>query len=226
MQDKPSHELPSFAAYLNKVFRFRDALATLQDARLNPEIPPQAVFLAAFYGFVFRCRSFQELEADLARRYFRDWIEAPRSFDDDTLCYSLTGFALEPLERMLVEVNRRLKRNKAFDVGRVQGRIVAALDGIEVLSSFSRCCESCLQRRVLYPNPEGPPTERIQYYHRAVGCQIVSSPVKPYWPSSGSSPAKERIPPLYGSCAACRTSTAAASSTSCCWIRFIPRPPC
>jgi hypothetical protein len=209
MQDKPNHELPSFAAYLNKVFRFHDALATLQDARLDPEIPPQAVFLAAFYGFVFRLRSFQQLEADLAERYFRDWIGAPRSFDDDTLRYSLTGFALQPLEQMLVDVNRRLKRNKAFDAGRVQGRIVAALDGIEVLSSFSRCCESCLQRRVLYPNPDGPPVERIQYYHRAVGCQIVSSPVKPLlaleWvqPGEGEDTAAlrllRRLPQLYGS---------------------------
>jgi len=209
MQDNPSHELPSFAAYLNKVFRFRDALPALRDARLDPEISPQAVFLAAFYGFVFRLRSFQELEADLAQRYFRNWIEAPRSFDDDTLRYSLSGFSLEPLERMLVGINRRLKRNKAFDAGRVQGRIVAALDGIEVLSSFSRCCESCLQRRVLYPNPEGPPTERIQYYHRAVGCQIVSSPVKPLlaieWlqPGEGEDTAAlrllRRLPDLYGS---------------------------
>jgi predicted N-formylglutamate amidohydrolase len=45
---------------------------------------------------------------------------------------------VEPLEAMLVDTNRRLKRSKAFDPGRVQGRLVAALDGIEVLSSFSR----------------------------------------------------------------------------------------
>ena len=98
----------------------------------------------------------------------------------------------------------------------MQGRIVAALDGIEVLSSFSRCCESCLQRRVLYPNPEGPPVERIQYYYRAVGCQIVSSPVKPLlaieWlrPGEGEDTAAlrllRRLPELYGS----------RFSTSCC----------
>jgi hypothetical protein len=45
------------------------------------------------------------------------------------------------LERMLVEVNRRLKGNKALDPGRLQGRRVAALDGIEILSSQSRCGE-------------------------------------------------------------------------------------
>jgi len=53
--------------------------------------------------------------------------------------------------------------------GRVQGRIVAALDGIEVLSSYSRSCDSCLQRRVLVKNQAGRKVEQIQYYHRRRG---------------------------------------------------------
>jgi len=36
---------------------------------------------------------------------------------------------------MWVDVNRRVKRGQAFDEGRVPGRWVAALDGIQVLSS-------------------------------------------------------------------------------------------
>ena len=60
----------------------------------------------------------------------RQWIGAERAFRDDTLRYSLCGFDLSPLENMLVYVNRCLKRSKAFDDGRIQGRIVAALDGI------------------------------------------------------------------------------------------------
>ena len=107
----------------------------LTDARHDPEIPPQATFLAMFHGFVFRLPSVQQLEADLAEPYLQQWVGVKRAFRDDALRYSLCGFALEPLEQMWVDVNRRLKRNKASDAGRVQGRIVAALDGIEVLSS-------------------------------------------------------------------------------------------
>jgi hypothetical protein len=62
-------------------------------------------------------------------------MAARRAFQDDVLRYSLNGFSLPPLEHMLVQVNRTLKRNKVFDAGRVDGHIVAALDGIEVLSS-------------------------------------------------------------------------------------------
>ncbi len=208
MQDRPSHTLPSFDAYVDKVFHLREALSSLRDARQHPDIPPAAVFRALFYGFVFRLRSFKELEADLAQPQLQQHLGASRPFRDDTLRYSLASFATEPLEQMLVTVNRQLKRNKALDPGRVQGPLVAALDGIEVLSSFSRCCSDCLQRRVNCTAADGQPVERIQYYHRAVGCQMVSSPVKAFlgleWVAPGEGEDKAalrllaRLPDLYG----------------------------
>jgi hypothetical protein len=207
-QDRPTHELLSFARYLNKVFDFRATAATLTDSRLDPDIPPSAVFLAAFHGFAFRLSSFQQLEAELNQPALQRWIGADRAFRDDVLRYSLSGFQVEGLQRMLIQVNRTLKRNKALDTGRVQGRIVAALDGIEVLSSYSRCCDSCLERRVSV-RKAGVKVEQVQYYHRAVGCQIISSPAKPFlaleWlqPGEGEDTAALRLlgklPDLYGS---------------------------
>ena len=207
-QDRPAHRITSFARYLNKVFDFRTLAGTLTDSRVVPEISPAAVFLATFHGFVFRLPSFQQMETELAQPALQRWVGADRAFRDDVLRYSLSGFSLSGLETMLVHVNRTLKRNKAFDTGRVQGRIVAALDGIEVLSSYSRCCESCLQRRVVV-RKNGIKTEQLQYYHRAVGCQIISSPVKAFlafeWlqPNEGEETAAlrllGRLPELYGS---------------------------
>ncbi len=207
-QEQPTHELPSFARYLNKVFDFRAAVATMADARLAPEIPPSAVFLAAFHGFVFRLRSFQQLEAEISHPAFQNWIGAPRAFRDDVLRYSLCGFSLPPLETMLVTVNRTLKRNKVFDEDRVQGCIVAALDGVEVLSSYSRCCDACMERRVSV-RKGGIKVEQVQYYHRAVACQIISSPVKAVlaieWLQPGESEDSaalrllHKLPEVYGS---------------------------
>jgi hypothetical protein len=209
MPGRPNHTLPSFDAYVDKVFHLREALSALRDARQDPDIPPAVVFRALLYNFVFRLHSFKELEADLAQPQLQRHIGAPRSFRDDTLRYSLAGFATAPLEQMLVAVNRQLKRNKAFDPGRVQGHLVAALDGIEILSSFSRCCSDCLQRRVTCTTVDGQSVERIQYYHRAVGCQIVSSPIKAFlgieWVAPGEGEDKAalrllaRLPDLYGS---------------------------
>ena len=140
-QDKPVHEFSSFARYLNKVFNFRATAAALTDSRVAPEIPPAAVFLAAFHGFAFRLPSFQQLEAELTQPV-QQWIGAGRAFRDDVLRYSLSGFHWKAGADAGAG-NRTLKRNKALDTGRVQGRIVAALDGMEVLSSYSRCCDSC-----------------------------------------------------------------------------------
>ena len=204
-----THTLPSFSAYLNKGFDLRTHARRMRDARTHPEISPASVFLALLHGFVFRLPSFQQLDNELAHSHLQRWIGAERAFRDDTLRYSLCGFEVGPLEAMLVDINRRLKRGKAFDPGRVQGRLVAALDGIEVLSSFSRHCESCLERRVSRKDQAGRKIEEIQYYHRAVGCQMVHSPVKPFlaleWlrPGEGEETAAlrllTRLPDLYGS---------------------------
>jgi len=206
--DTRTHDISSFARYLNKVFDFRAAAAGLTDSRVAPQIAPASVFLAVFHGFVFRLPSFQQLEAELLQPALQRWVGADRAFRDDVLRYSLSGFSLEPLETILVHVNRTLKRNKAFDTGRVQGRMIAALDGIEVLSSYSRCCDSCQERRVKV-RINGIKTEQVQYYHRAVGCQIVGSPAKSFlafeWlrPNEGEETAAlrllRRIPDLYGS---------------------------
>src|SRR5258708_2711216 len=139
-QDRPDHELPSFARYLNKVFDFRAVSAGLTDSRRNPDISPSSVFLAAFHGFAFRLPSFQQLEAELAQPALQHWIGADRAFRDDVLRYSLSGFQVDGLERMLLQVNRTLKRNKALDTGRVQRCIVAPPDGIQGPSTHSRCC--------------------------------------------------------------------------------------
>ena len=44
-------------------------------------------------------------------------IGMDRAFGDDVFRYSLCSFELQPLEQMLVAINRRLKRKKVFDSG-------------------------------------------------------------------------------------------------------------
>jgi hypothetical protein len=204
MKDKAC-SLLSFSAYL-RGFDLRPHAHQMSDARTGPDISPASIFLALFHAFVFRLPSFQQLDTELSHSYLQNWIGAERAFRDDVLRYSLCSFNLEALEQTLVDTARRLKRRKALDAGRVQGRLVAALDGVEILSSFSRHCENCLERRVtLKDAASGQTVERLQYYHRLVGCQIINSPVKPFlaveWlrPGEGEDKAALRLPGLYGS---------------------------
>jgi len=78
----------SFSRYLNKVFDFRSAAATVTDARVEPDIPPSAVFLAAFHGFVFRWHSFQQLEAEISHPP-PSKIGSVRRAPSATMCFAI-----------------------------------------------------------------------------------------------------------------------------------------
>jgi len=86
---------------------------------------------------------------------------------------------------------------------------VAALDGLEILSSHGRCCEFWLQRRVSGWDAQGQAVEPIPYYPRAVGGQLIRSPIQPFpaieWLHPGEAEDRAglrlltRLPDLYGS---------------------------
>lgn len=81
------------------------------------------------------------------------------------------------LSDLAVDV-QKVKRNTVFDEGRVRGRIVAAADGIAVLSGYRRAAAMPAWRVASGIRKSGVRVEQVLYYHRAVACQIVSSPVK------------------------------------------------
>lgn len=73
------------------------------------------------------------------------------------------------------DLARRLKRNGILQSEWARGRIVAAADGIEICSSFVRCCEACMERKVKRKVGEEF-CEDLQYYHRLCALTVVSTP--------------------------------------------------
>jgi hypothetical protein len=73
------------------------------------------------------------------------------------------------------DIARRPKRNGVLRSDWSRGLIVAAVDGIEICSSFARCCDACMQREVQH-KVRGQLRTDIQYYHRIVAVAIVSTP--------------------------------------------------
>jgi len=71
-------------------------------------------------------------------------------------------------------VARRLKRNAVLQSSWARGRVVVAADGIEICSSFVRCCDDCMERRVTHKVGEQL-REDIQYYHRIAAVVVVST---------------------------------------------------
>src|SRR5260370_21554379 len=96
---------------------------------------------------------------------------------DDTLGYSLQRQAPEPVFALSCEIARRLKRNGVLRSDWSRGLVVAAVDGVEICSSFVRRCAACMEREV-QDKVNGEMQTEIQYYHyhRIVVVAVVSTP--------------------------------------------------
>src|SRR5258708_37363809 len=93
---------------------------------------------------------------------------------DDTLGYALERQSPDPVFALSCEIARRLKRNGVLRSDWSRGWVVGAVDGIEICSSFARCCDACMEREVQH-KVNGEMQTDIQYYHRIVVVVLVST---------------------------------------------------
>ncbi len=93
---------------------------------------------------------------------------------DDTLAYSLERQSPEAVFALSCEIARRLKRNGVLRSDWSRGLVVGAVDGIEICSSFARCCAACMEREVQH-KVNGEMQTDTQYYHRIVVVVLVST---------------------------------------------------
>ena len=161
-----------FEAYLDKVFGFSQLVDALPEGRQSPRHPWQKVFDAVFLGAAMQIPSLLQIEAEC-----RNGALAKRigPISDDTIGYALQRESPESVFTLGCQIARRLKRNGVLRSDWSRGLLVAAVDGIEICSSFTRCCGACMQREVEHKVRCELRTD-IQYYHRIVAVVIVSTP--------------------------------------------------
>ena len=154
------------------MFGFSGLVAALPEGRQAPRHSWHKVFEAVFLGAAMQLPSLLQIQAEcrggsLAKRIGK--------ISDDTLGYALQRQSPEPVFALGCEIARRLKRNGVLRSDWSRGLVVAAVDGIEICSSFVRCCDACMQRQVQH-KVRGELRTDIQYYHRLVAAVIVSTP--------------------------------------------------
>jgi Transposase DDE domain len=161
-----------FEAYLDKVFGFSDLVIALPEGREFPQHPWKKVFDAVFLGAAMQIPSLLQIEAEC-----REGALAGRigPISDDTIGYALQRQSPEPVFALSCEIARRLKRNGVLRSDWSRGLVVAAVDGIEICSSFVRCCDACMEREIEH-KVNGEMRTDIQYYHRIVVVAVVSTP--------------------------------------------------
>jgi Transposase DDE domain len=159
-------------AYLDKVFGFSALVSALPEGREFPQHPWKKVFDAVFLSAAMQIPSLLQIEAEC-----REGALAKRigPISDDTLGYALERQPPEPVFALSCEIARRLKRNGVLRSDWARGMVVAAVDGIEICSSFVRCCDACMERDIQH-KVNGEMRTDIQYYHRIVVVAVVSTP--------------------------------------------------
>src|SRR6202166_3339023 len=158
-------------AYLDKVFGFSALVSALPEGRQFPQHPWKKVFAAVFLGAAMQIPSLLQIEAEC-----HDGALAKRigPISDDTLGYALERQSPQPVFDLSCEIARRLKRNGVLRSAWSRGLVVGAVDGIEICSSFARCCDACMEREVQH-KVQGEICTEIQYYHRIVVVVLVST---------------------------------------------------
>jgi Transposase DDE domain len=165
----PRHQ---FETYLDKVFDFSQRVGALPEGRQWPQHPWKKVFDAVFLGAAMQMPSLLQIEAEC-----RNGALAKRigPISDDTIGYALQRQSPEPVFELGCDIARRLKRNGVFRSDWSRGLVVAAVDGIEICSSFVRCCDACMEREVQH-KVRGEMRTDLQYYHKVVVVTVVSTP--------------------------------------------------
>jgi hypothetical protein len=161
-----------FETYLEKVFRFSSLVADLPDGRLYPQHDLKKIFDAVFLGAACHFSSVHQIETECRCGALRRRIEP---LSEDTIRYALERLDPAAVSDLWCKIARRLKRNGVLNSSWARGRVVAAADGIEICSSYVRCCDACLERTVKHL-VNGEVREDIQYYHRISVVTIVSAP--------------------------------------------------
>ncbi len=161
-----------FETYLDKVFDWSDQVAALSEGRQFPQHPWKKVWDAIFLGAAVQIPNLHQLEAECRQGVLAQRIGA---LSEDTMGYALQRQDPAPVFALGCEVARRLKRNGVLHSDWARGRLVAAVDGIEICSSFFRCCDACMEREVEH-QVDGQMGKNTQYYHRIVAVVLVSTP--------------------------------------------------
>jgi hypothetical protein len=159
-----------FEAYLDKVLAFSARVAELPDGRSYYSHSAKKVFDAVFLGSACQFGSLHRIETECRVGALRHRIGA---LSEDTIGYTLERQDPSALLALGCVIARQLKRNQVLTSSWSRGRIVAAIDGIEICSSFARCCPHCLERKVEHKVGEEL-REEIQYYHRISVVTLVS----------------------------------------------------
>lgn len=153
-------------SYSSKIYQLKTMVKQAQDGRREPDIKSATVFVVMLFFFLFRLRSMEELDRNVKKGRFRQLIPKKEKMPShDAARQTMMKWDLESHQANHARFVAKFKQNKGPSKGSIDGWRVAAIDGVEMFASKSRCCKECLTREL--SNGE------TEYFHRAVFLQKV-----------------------------------------------------
>jgi hypothetical protein len=103
---------------------------------MSPWLPPESPY-AVFLASACQCGPLHRVEDECRQGVLRRRIGA---ISEDDIVYVLERQDSTALFDLGCTIARQLKRNGIFASSWSRGRVVAAIDGIEICSFYVRCC--------------------------------------------------------------------------------------
>lgn len=158
-----------FLRYINKVYHFKDIVKCQKDFRKKQHVNTQIIFTIVFWAFLFRIKSFNELEKMIQYGCFKPLF--PRSTkmpSIDAISDTLTLWDIDRLKESFQKIINILNTNKTFKNGTINGYNVCAFDGTDIIKSSKKKCDNC----ALMKNGNS-----YHYVHKAVVAMVIGSEV-------------------------------------------------
>ena len=95
------------------------------------------------------------------------------ALSEDAMGYGLERQDSEAVLHLGCALARQLKRHGVLASTWSRGLVVAAIDGIEICSSYVRCSPDCMERKVEH--------KLCPHFGVSWRCRLISCPHRPWW---------------------------------------------
>jgi hypothetical protein len=160
-----------FETYFDRVFDFSSKVVAFPDSRQSPRHHGKKIFDAVFLGAACQFPAVHRIETECKSGALFKRIG---SLSEDAIGYALERQDPGAIFALGCDLAGQLKRNGIFRSDWSRGLVVAAIDGIEICSSFARSWDHCMERKVKHM-VDGELREQLQHYHRLCAVTVVSS---------------------------------------------------
>lgn len=153
--------------YIVKVFEIGKEIEMLPEQRKRVGVKTTTAILMVIVGFIMQKPSFYQIftQSNFSKRMGNLFKKGTNIPQVDCVRKILEKMPVEKIKNIQIKIIKKIRKNKTFINGTIDGLTVVAIDGVELFSSDKKCCKECLTR----VRKDG----KTEYFHRSVVAMTV-----------------------------------------------------